>query len=117
MLTPPKEYCNQSVVFKRKKAPDPNDVYDEPVFEDGVKIDHCVVHLRTVYSGTNNNREIVANGTVVLFAGISSPLISLTKDDLGSKIVYEGKEYTLTNINEDLDPLSNELYQYKLQIL
>lgn len=117
MLMPPKEYCNQSIIFKRKKAPDPDDVYNEPSFEDGVNIDHCIVHLRTVYSGTNNDREIVANGIAVLFAGISSPFISLTKDDLGSKIVYEGKEYTLANINEDLDPLSNELYQYKLQIL
>lgn len=117
MIKPPKQYCNQSIIFKRKIKPSDYDVYDKPKFADPVKISNAVVHLRTTYSGTNNDREITSNGTVVLFNGIAEPFLSFSKDNLGSVFEYEGKEYTLTNINEDKDPLSNEMYQYKLQIL
>lgn len=117
MLMPPKNFCNQSIVFKRKLASNPDDVYDEPKFDQGTTINNVVVHLRTVYSGTNNDREIVANGVVMIYNTISAPFIKLSKDDLGSKVVYEGKEYTVTNINQDYDPMSTKMYQYKLEIV
>lgn len=114
---PPSYMCNQSFIFKRKLTADPDDVYNDSKFADAISVSHAVVHLRTVYSGTNSNRQIVANGTIVLFKGITEPFIDLDKDSLGSKIIYEGKEYTLTNVNEDKDPTSEEIYQYKLQIV
>lgn len=108
--------CNQSIIIKRKVE---DDLYNEATYDDGVEIQNCVVHLRTIYSGTNNDRQIVANGTVVLYQSISEPFISLSKQDIENKakIIYEGQEYTLTNINEDYEPFSNKLYQYKLTMI
>lgn len=117
MIRVPIQFCNQSIIFNRKLKPDPSDIYNTKKFDNQVEIKNCVVHLRTTYSGTNNDRQITSNGTVILFYGISVPFISLSKDDLGSIFEYEGKKYTLTNINEDRDPMSNEMYQYKLQII
>lgn len=116
MLKPPKSMCNQSIIIRRKVK---DDLYGEATYDDGVDINNCVVHLRTVYSGTNNNRQIVANGTVMIYKDISEPLIPLSKQDIEdkAKIIYEGQEYTLTNINEDYEPFSKEIYQYKLTMI
>ena len=116
MLKPPKNMCNQNIILKLK-VEDPDDIYGESTDFDEIKLDNCVVHARTVYEGFNNNRQIVSNATIMLYAGITTPFIKLTKDHLGSKVVYNDIEYTLTNISESRDPFSNELYQYKLQII
>ena len=119
-LKPNKAFCHQSIQFKRWKGLDDN---GEPVYGDPVEIDNCVVHLRTVYSGSSNDRTIVANGTVMLYKDISEPFINFSKDDvktdesLGSQVVYEGKTYTITNVNEDIELYSNDLYGYKLSII
>ena len=111
MLKPPKSMCNQSIVLKLK-VEDPDDIYGESTNFDEIKLDNCVV-----YEGSNNNRQIVANATIMLYAGITTPFIELTKNHLGSKIEYNGVEYTLTNVSESRDPFSNELYQYKLGVI
>ena len=106
--------------MKRWKGLDDN---GESVYDDPVEIDNCVVHLRTVYSGSNNDRTIVANGTVMLYKDISEPFINFSKEDvktdecLGSHVVYEGKTYTISNVNEDIELYSNDLYGYKLSII
>lgn len=118
-LKPNKAFCHQSIQLKRWKGLDDN---GEPVYDHPIEIDNCVVHLRTVYSGSNNDRTIVANGTVMLYKDISEPFINFSKDDVtdestGSQVVYEGKTYTITNVNEDIELYSNDLYGYKLSII
>lgn len=119
-LKPNKAFCHQSITFNRWKSLDDN---GESVYDDPIEIDNCVVHLRTVYSGSNNDRTIVANGTVMLYKDISEPFINLSKGDVktdectGSQVVYEGKTYTITNVNEDIELYSNDLYGYKLSII
>lgn len=116
-LRPPKQFCNQTIIFKRKLKPSDDDIYSHDRFDDPITINNCVVHLRTTYSGTNSDRQITSNGTIVMFPGITAPFLSFTKNDLGSIIEYENIQYKLTNINEDKDPLSNQMYQWKLTIL
>lgn len=55
----------------------------------------------------------------MIYKDISEPLIPLSKQDIEdkAKIIYEGQEYTLTNINEDYEPFSKEIYQYKLTMI
>lgn len=119
-LKPNKAFCHQSIKFIRWKCLDDN---GESVYDDPIEIDNCVVHLRTIYSGSNNDRTIVANGTVMLYKDISEPFINFSKEDvktdecLGSHVVYEGKTYTITNVNEDIELYSNDLYGYKLSII
>ena len=36
---------------------------------------------------------------------------------LGGLVVYEGNTYTLSNVNEDIELYSNDLYGYKLSII
>lgn len=93
------------------------DRYGKPkvVFDSEIK--NCVVNMQTVYSGTNSNRQLVANGLIILYKGCSTPLPVLDKDKLGSKVTYRDKTYTVTSIDEYDQPGSDELYSYELQVI
>lgn len=108
--------CNQSVILTKIYQSETDD-YNRPKKDKPVTINNCIVQLATQYTGTNENRQLVANGGVYLYASISQPFPSLSKDNLGSIVEYEEQNYTLKTINEYHEPLSNELYGYKLEVL
>lgn len=80
-------------------------------------ISKCVVNMQTTYSGTNNNRQLVSNGLVIIYAGFSDPVPSLTKENLESKLTYQGKVYTVTSINRFDQPGTEDLYCYELEVI
>ena len=47
----------------------------------------------------------------------SDPLPKLDRDSVGSKLIFEGKEYTITNIVDNREPYSNDVYSYELEVL
>ncbi|CAH1857473.1 putative minor capsid protein [Convivina intestini] len=110
----PKALCNQNIIYKRPGDPDDwggvGSTIDTPIA-------NCVVQLQTICSGTNNNREVVANGSVYLYAGITTPMPTLTKTNQGDVISFDGIDYTVKTIIEHRDPLSNDIWSYKLEVL
>lgn len=111
----PRQFCNQHITLKKKKKE--TDQWNQPTYEDAVEVDGVIFQPQTIYSGTNNNRQIIANAVVYFFAGISIPLCSFDKEDVGSIIIFEKKEYLVKSIIDNRDPLSNELYSYELEVL
>lgn len=109
-----KNLCNQQIVLKLVKG---LDKWQKPIFEDPVVINHMIFQPQTVYSGTNNNREVVANAIAFLFADVSDPMPEINKSHVGSKITFEGEEYTLQKIVDNRNPFSNEIYSYELEVL
>jgi hypothetical protein len=110
----PKEACQQTITYQMRNGDE--DDWGQPSTAE-IVINRCVVQLTTIYSGSNNDRQVIGNGSVYLIAGITSPLPSLTKDNLGDQIEYNGKNYAIKQIDEHLEPFSNRLYAYKLEIL
>lgn len=110
----PKEACQQSIILKVNE--EETDDWGKHGTAD-VTINNCVVQLGTVYSGSNNDRQVVANGIIFLYAGITTPLPTMSKDMLGSAVEYQGKEYTIKTINENLEPFSKKLWSYELEIM
>lgn len=109
-----KQLCNQSVTFL---IPDgEEDDYGQQGTTE-VKVDHVIVQPQTIYSGSNNSRTITANAIVYLFAGISTPLPKITPDWVGYHLKFEGRDYAITNIVDNRNPLSNEVYSYELEVL
>lgn len=80
-------------------------------------IANCVVNLQTTYSGTNNDRQLVSNGLIIIYAGFSDPVPALTKENLGSKLTYQGLDYTVTNLNRFDQPGTEDLYCYELEVI
>ena len=53
----PKELCNQSITLRLL---DGHDKWQKPIFSDPIMINHMIFQPQTVYSGSNNNRQVVA---------------------------------------------------------
>ncbi|MCV2505655.1 minor capsid protein [Melissococcus plutonius] len=111
----PKRFCQQTIIFKQIKQ-ETND-WNQPDYEEAITIQNVLFQPQTIYSGENNNRQIIANAVVYFFAGISKPLPKLNKEHVGSKIDFEGKEYTVKVIVDNRNPFSNNLYSYELEVL
>lgn len=106
--------CNQSVHIDL--ATGETDNWDKPITEP-YDVEKCVVQPQTIYSGDNNNRAIVANAVVFLYAGITTPIPKLDRDKVGSVLIFEDKRYTITKIVDNRNPYSNELWSYELEVL
>lgn len=115
-LPVPITLCNQSVILTKSYQSE-TDMYGQAKQDTPVTISKCVVQLATQYTGSNDNRQLIANGTVFFYADITSPMPILNKDNLGSKIEFEGNEYTVQTINELKQPFSDDLFGYKLEVL
>lgn len=110
----PKKMCNQSI--KIEVANGKEDGYGHVQTED-VALDHVLVQPQTIYSGTSNNRTITANAVVFLFAGVTTPMPKIDKNWVGYHLTFEGNDYTITNIVDNREPYSNDVYSYELEVL
>ncbi|XRJ96327.1 putative minor capsid protein [Latilactobacillus sakei] len=111
----PKMFANQTITLERYLGKD--GLYNKPEYTEPLIIDHCIVQPQTIYSGSNNQREITANAVIFLYAGVTTPLPELTKADHESKVTFEGDTYTVKTIVDNRDPFSNALWSYELEVL
>ena len=100
-----------------KLIPKQDDPYNDDYEEIRTKIDNVRFDLRTIYSGSNNDRQIVANATVIFMSPYSTPWIELDDSYVGSKIRFNAKEYTITTVNRDMEPFNGNIYQYKVGVI
>lgn len=91
-------------------------MYNKPDFDD-YQINNIIYQPQIIYSGDNNSRKITANAITFLYLGISTNVPKLKSTHIGSKVVFDGDELTITNIVTNLDPYSNEVYSYELEVL
>lgn len=106
--------ANQSVVLHLKTG-EADDWGKEVVID--MPVDQCVVQPQTIYSGSNNNRTIVANAIVYFYAEITSPMPKLMRNHVGSTLTFEGQDYVITQIIDNRDPYSNEVWSYEVEVL
>ena len=116
MLRPPKTMFQDTVTVK-KEVIDTDDPYGKKVVAEATEINNCRFTLQTVYSGTNNDRQVVSNASIVMMSTYTTPFIDFDPSYQGAKIVFNGREYTITTINRDIEPFSRKVYQYKLGVI
>lgn len=109
----PKAFCNQSVLIVLDGTK--QDLYGNKVQQEPINVDNVVFQLEAIYSGDNNNRMKVADGTLFIFNGVSSPFPSIPVDSTGY-IEYDGKKYSISHISINNEPTSNEIWSYEVQV-
>lgn len=116
MLKPPKSMFPNSITLI-KQIPKQDDPYNDDYEEIRTDINNVRFDLRTVYSGGNNDRQIVANATVIFMSPYSTPWTKLDDSYIGSKIIFNDKKYTITTVNRDMEPFNGNIYQYKVGVI
>ncbi len=109
-----KRLCNQSIVLQIPTGEEDDYGKQKTV---GQTLNNVLVQPQTIYSGSNDNRTITANAIVFLFAGVTEPLPKITPDWVGYHLTFERRDYTITNIVDNREPYSNEVYSYELEVL
>lgn len=120
MIRPPKAMFQDTIILKHLEVDESNpenNPYGEPETVTQTEIKNVRFSLRTVYSGTNNDRQVVANATIVVMSTYSEPFYEFTEQNQGDKIVFNGHEYTIKTINRDIEPFTNQVYQYRLWVI
>lgn len=112
--TIPKTYANQQVIYRASNGE--KDRYGKQKTIDTI-INNCVFQQETIYTGTGNSREVVANAVLFIYADVSTPLLKFDKNSQGNKIVFDGVEYTIKRIVENRNPMSNDVWNYELEVL
>ena len=100
-----------------KLIPKQDDPYNDDYEKIRTVINNVRFDLRTIYSGSNNDRQIVANATVIFMSPYSTPWIELDDSYVGSKIMFNDKKYTITTVNRDMEPFNGNIYQYKVGVI
>lgn len=116
MLRPPKSMFQDTIDLIHTEINE-NDPYGEGGKVTKNTINNVRFSLRTVYSGSNNDREVIANATIVVMPTYSEPFYEFTEKNQGDKVIFNGHEYTIKTINRDIEPFSQEVYQYKLGVI
>lgn len=111
--TIPKKYANQQVIYRMPSGV--KDKYGKQTQVDTI-INNCVVQQETIYSGTNNGRQVVANAVIFLYADVTNPMPKLDKTSQGNKIIFEGVEYTIQRIVDNRNPSNNEVWSYEVEL-
>lgn len=109
----PKAFCNQSVsiVLDGTKQ----DLYGNKEQLPAMNIDNTVFQLETIYSGDNNNRMKVADGTLFIFNGVSTPFPDIPVDSTGC-VEYDGKKYSISHISINKEPAGTDIWSYEVQV-
>lgn len=110
----PKRLCNQTITLLIPSGEEDDYGQQDTTVQ---QVNYVIVQPQTIYSGSSNSRTITANAIVYLFAGISTPLPKITPDWVGYHLKFEGRDYAITNIVDNRNPLSNEVYSYELEVL
>lgn len=116
MLRPPKTMFQDTVILE-KLVTNTDDPYGEKVVAETTQINNCRFTLRTVYSGTNNDRQVVANASIVMMSTYTTPFVDFDDSYQGAIISFNNRKYTITTINRDIEPFSRKVYQYKLGVI
>ena len=112
--TIPRNMANQSVALHLKTGA--IDDWGKPETKD-INIEHCVVQPQTIYSGSNNDRTIVANAVVFFYAGITEPMPVMNRKHIGSELTFEDQNYVIQKVIDNRDPYGNTVWSYELEVL
>lgn len=106
--------ANQSVLLQLKTGKTDDWGKEEYTKTD---ITNCVVQPQTIYSGDSNSRTIVANAIVYFYANVTTPMPVLNSKDVGSLITFEDQDFTITQIVDNRDPFSNDVWSYEVEVI
>lgn len=92
------------------------DNWQKPVYSDPVAC-QCRIDRDQVYSGTGNDREIVANATVFLYPGYTKSIPALDEMWLNGRAFFDGKPHIIKHVAVNKAPTQPATWSYELEVL
>lgn len=99
------------------KATGEVDDWQKPIYDEPIELTSVRVDLTKQYTGTGNNREIVANATVFLFARFTGNYFVPDDEWLKAKVAYNGRDYLVTDYVVNHEVETNKPYSVELKVI
>ena len=111
MMKPPIEFLIHSIEYVDRIG---EDDWQKPVYAEPVVIEKVRVDEGSQYSTTGEGKQLLYNGLIFIYAGLSSPIVDFKEE---SKIRFNGKEMTITSVIPVYEPYANKLYSVELEVI
>jgi hypothetical protein len=105
---------NDVVTLKQRTG---EDDWQKTVYGSPIVIPHVRVDRGTIYSGTNNNRQIVASAVIYMRLKENPEMPAIDETWLQGVAEIDGKPYTITTVNVLADPGMPVIWGYELEVL
>ncbi len=111
MTRPPEKFLVDS--FEYKEPIGRND-WNEPVYEEAVKIAKCRIDREAVYTSATTGRQLLYNAVIFCYAGLTNPLPDFKTEGL---VIYDGVEHQIGKVIPIKEPYLDEIYSYEIEVL
>lgn len=94
-----------------------HDDWQKPVYGAPVVLEHVRIDRGTVYSGTDNNRQVVASAVIYIRTAANPGMPVLDDTWLEGIAEFDSRKYTITTVNVLKDSDNPGIWGYELEVL
>lgn len=88
--------------------------YSEPQYAAPVIIKRCRIDRGSQYTSTTSGKQLLFNGLVICYEGMTTPLIEFKAQ---SRISYDGKDHIITKVIPVYEAYDAVIYSYELEVV
>lgn len=93
------------------------DEWQNPVYGTPEPLKRVRIDRGTVYSGTNNDRQVVASATIYVRTAANPGMPELSDEWLGGQAEFDGRKYAITSVTVLKDADKPGIWGYELEVL
>lgn len=93
------------------------DEWQNPVYGTPESLKRVRIDRGTVYSGTNNDRQVVANAVIYIRPAANAGVSVLDDTWLGGLAEFDGRKYAITSVTVLKDADKPGIWGYELEVL
>jgi hypothetical protein len=94
-----------------------HDSWQKPVYGTPATLIHVRIDHGTVYSGMNNDRQIVAKAVIYIRRSVNPGMPAIDDSWLQGNAEFDGKTYVITTVNVLKDTVGTDVWGYELEVL
>ncbi len=88
--------------------------WSEPEYASPVIIKRCRIDRGAQYTSTTSGKQLLFNGLVFCYEGMTTPLIEFKTQ---SVISYDGIDHVITKVIPNYEAYSQIIYSYELEVI
>lgn len=111
MPKPPKEFLVDSFIYKEYLG---EGDWNESEYAKPITIIGCRIDRGSQYSFGPSGKQLLFNGLIFCYAGLTSPLPDFKNQSL---VVYDGQNHTITNVVPVTEAYSDQIYSYEIEVV
>lgn len=108
---PPKRFLIDSFEYEEYIG---EDDWGKALFKEPVLIKNTRFEMHTRFSNTINGKEILYNGLILCYNGITEPLLHFKEQ---SRVTYKNETHIINKVTELYEPYQKKIYSIEIEVI